>query len=579
MSQEAVGQDLLSILRMFTSPTMGPFSNTNATPPMPPDPSMAGQANEEPPPGRPGMPPGFPQPVSRRVVADAANVPAAGAQATAGTSPRGPAPATPSQAQPAPVADPEHPEWLASQPDYQAFVAQQARLRKEALEQQRMDLLVGGLGRIAGSAVGDEGMANSAVGGIDTTKLPSNALPLDKFTSFKQRADDAAALVEDNKRIDTMLQDPQMKGRISKEVLLSLRANNKAAFTDIVKDYFSAESETKVLEDGTIVSRRKNSPPGTQFTPVNTDQAKAAAVDAARRKTEQEISSSKTSEEKTRQEIEQGKIDPAFKNDESLRVIARQLQMDPNDPAVIATIRTMSATQLQDAFKTVSTAAAGRNDPRKWESTEIENAQAGRGKLNSSISQIPTFENLTKILDKGKPRMGSWSADVMNAYYRNINTVLGSPLDEKTLGAGQFQAQVANLVRNVVKDYGSNASNADRMAASQEFGADTPPEVARAQLALVLKAKIWDVQKHNADIQDRIDNTDMSSGNKSALNAQKVSMPKVDDRILTSMNIMPGEVAALKAAVGTPEEAEMREAFQERHGRMVGEWALGELKR
>jgi hypothetical protein len=306
----------------------------------------------------------------------------------------------------------------------------------------------------------------------------------------------------------------------------------------------------------------------------------AAALEATKAgtlKTEQDTSKSKTDEMKVVQDIMQGRIDPSLQSPETLKVIAKQLAMDPNDPKVLKTLAGMSPTQLQETFKTTTTAAAGRNDPREWEGTEIKEKQAGRTKLNNSLGQIPTYENLQTLLAK-QPRQGSASADFINSYYRNINTILGSPLDEKTLAADQFNAQVSSLVRNAIKDYGANPSNSDRIAAGQEFGANVPPEVAKAQLGLVLKAKVWDVARHNADIQDRIDNTDMSSGNKAALKAQMVKMPAVSDQTLRAMNIPPGEVAVLKSTIGTPDEAEARATFEQRHGRMLGDWALGELK-
>lgn len=573
MSQEAVSQDLLSILKMFTSPRMGPFENTNAPAPQPPPESIA---NAAPPPNFnsgneqqsalpfSGPQGGPPQPVSRRVVpdGDAANQPAPGAQESKLTLPPpgsgAPAPGLAGQP-PVAAGAGTMPDFVSSNPVWQAWEAQRRRLYQEAVERQRLELSASGFGDIArafGANVSG-GVGGAGGGGItspgSSAATGSGALTMEQFAAFKKAQDDAAAEKQDMERIDRIVNDPQMKGRVSKDVLLTLRANHKEAFTALLKDYFSPDSDTKVLEDGTIVSRPKGAPSGTPYTPVTEDPMKKALKTVELAKGSQEL------------------IDPALASDTNLRAIAKLLNM-PDDPASLDTLRRTSLKELQERVTKVQTAAAtGSGGPRGWVTKEIESRAEQRGVIRKSVDQLPKLEYLVGKIDDGM-RTGSWIGDTINRFNREIGTFIG--VERGTRNADEYNAAVQEQVQQVIKQYGSNASDRDREAATASFGGGLGPESAREQLAFVAKAKVWQVAAHNADIQDRLDRAGLTQSEKEQLEAQKVAYPKPTEQNLRTMNIDPAAVAALKSSPTPAVKAE----FRERYGDTMAEWVLGEVQ-
>jgi hypothetical protein len=386
-----------------------------------------------------------------------------------------------------------------------------------------------------------------------STATGSSALSLDEFSRFKGAADAAIENAEDLRRIDRIVSDPKMKGRVSKDVLLTLRANDKGAFTGLVKDYFSADSDTKVLEDGTIVSRPKGAPSSTPYEAVNEDAMKKALKTVELQKNAQEL------------------IDPRLQSDDTLREAARILNV-PDTPASLDQLRRTSPKELQERITKVQTAAAtGSGGPRGWVNKEIEAKAEARGKIRSSVDQLPKLEYLVGKIDDGM-RTGSLVGDTINRFNREVGTFIG--VERGTKSADEYNAAVQEQVQQVIKQYGSNASDRDREAATASFGGGLGPASAREQLAFVAKAKVWQVFNHNADIQDRVDNAGLTAGEREQAAAQKASYPKPTEQNLHTMNIAPVDVAALKAS---PTPA-VRAVFREKYGDVMAEWVLGEAQ-
>lgn len=568
MSTAAAGQDILSILKMFTSPRMGPFESTNAPAPQPPPESVANAApgaftsGNEQQSALPTPDAGPPQPVARRVVPDGGdpNAPAPGATPAAlklpapGTGAPGPGLAT--QPPPGPGTG-TMPDFVSNNVVWQAWEAQRRRLYEEAQERQKIDLSASGFGDIArafgGTVTG--GVGGAGGGGItspgSSAATGQSSLSLEQFALFKKAQDDAVAERADLQRIDRIVADPRMKG-VTKDALLTLRANDKDKFAGLIKDYFNGETVTHTDSDGNVWSRPKFG----EGTPqkIIDDPSKAQANLLDRIVKGQEV------------------INPALQSDDVLKQIARATnQPHPDDPRTLAMLRSMAPKELQDMVKTTATAAAGVSQPREWEGKEIEEKRQARTKINESVSALPRLEYLVSKIDDGM-RTGSWTADRWNDVNRNLGAFIG--VEQGTKNADDYNAAVQQEVQKVIKQYGSNASNSDRIAAEASLGAGTSPETARTQLGYVAKSKIWEVTKHNADIQSRLDRGIMTDQNGRSLEAQKADYPKPTESVLHTMNIDPEAVTALKSS---PTPA-VKAAFRDRYGDTIAEWILGEAK-
>ena len=161
----------------------------------------------------------------------------------------------------------------------------------------------------------------------------------------------------------------------------------------------------------------------------------------------------------------------------------------------------------------------------------------------------------------------------MQSALEEIGYFIGLPKGAQS--SQEYAAAVQNSVRTVLKTYGSNATEGDRQAAERSFGAGLNPAAARTQLALVAKSKIWEVEAHNADIDDRANNAGMTEANRQAILAQKVTYPPADEELLKIMNIPRGQVDVLRQFAGTPQEAEARREFDRANGKNLSKWILG----
>src|SRR5262245_56385196 len=147
MATDDIGQDILSILRVFGNGRMvGQGVSTNDPPPS----SDAARAQSDP--ARYGMPPGgVPQPIRTRVVADPESTGSV-RRPIAGSPPA--AVPVASGAIPAATTGTPMPDYITSQPDYQAFVAQMNRRRAEQLQQEAIQSVFGGAGQLIGGLTG-----------------------------------------------------------------------------------------------------------------------------------------------------------------------------------------------------------------------------------------------------------------------------------------------------------------------------------------------------------------------------------------------------------------------------------------
>jgi hypothetical protein len=405
MSTAAAGQDILQILRMFTSPRMGPFDNTNAPSPAPPEPnSDAARAISDParygggdqaaaiavdpeagkrPPAPAAPPPTAPPvPVGRRVLPDP------GSTGSVGGSPPAAALGAPAGA-PAGSAD-----WLAGNPVAQQWFRQVQEAKAEAARQQSFDLIGSGISDLAG------GKYTAGGGGGGAGASPTNIrgdLSVEQLQKFYDADVSAKNLKEDTARIDRIVADPRMKG-VSKDALLTLRANNAPAYAKLIADYFSGETDTKTLEDGTIVSRPKNGPADAPYVPVIGDPAKAA-------KSAADLAKTKADTEKLKQEL----FDPATANtDEVLRQQAIAMGRNPDDASFIAYLRSVPLPKRQEMLeKNLTAQAAAGGGPAKIFGEEYaKGAVSSIDKGKKSIAGMPVTGKALGMLTNDKAWTG-----------------------------------------------------------------------------------------------------------------------------------------------------------------------------
>jgi hypothetical protein len=223
MSVDAAGQDILSILRMFTSPRMGPFDNTNAPSPAPPEPNSDAaraisdparygggdqaaavavdpQAGKRPPAPAAPPPPAPPVPVGRRVLPD-----------VAATGSVGGSPPTASAAAPAGSAD-----WLSGNPVAQQWFRQVQEAKAEAARQQSFDLIGGGIADLSGGKYAAGGPGG---GGVSPSGIRGD-LSVEQLQKFYDADVGAKARLRLNQTVDQILKENPGMSRAAVEAMV-----------------------------------------------------------------------------------------------------------------------------------------------------------------------------------------------------------------------------------------------------------------------------------------------------------------------------------------------------------------------
>ena len=341
MSVDAAGQDLFSILRMFSSKRMGPFENVNAPSPMPPPMQIGGAEADQSQLGGPRPPVAAPPPPPPPPPdAGAADQPAPGAVESifAGSTAGRPAPepvsrrvVAPPDAAPA-ARDAAQPEWMTNNPVWQAWNAQKQKELAEYKREKALDDIIGGIGGMAGALSGDKTLRESGTSLGGTREKPNKYLSLQEIAAFHKSHEEGLKEAEkkrldalDNARMDEILRDPKMKG-VTKEALQSLKHNDEKAYAALLKDYYSQESVTHTDENGNWISVPKHGQ--ADPTVLWTDPVKAAQKQV---------------------ELEKGKRDlpGGGSSQEELRETARQLGKDPDDPNVMTWLSGMTPNARQ----------------------------------------------------------------------------------------------------------------------------------------------------------------------------------------------------------------------------------------
>lgn len=398
MAYQDVGNDLLSILRMFTSPTMGPFSNTNVTPPFPPgseEAKKAGQGDEDPLIPPPSTPMAYasgrtPSPVARRVIQPPKPIPA-GPALRKPVLPSTPAPVAP--AAPPAATDPTVPDFVASSPAYQAWAAQVAKERADAIEQQRLQL---GLGGLAGAINALQGGSGSGGAAVAQAPLPSRNLSLDQFKAFQN---EATAL--ENRR-EALKRIPAIAAHlgVNEQDLLAMYNEDQKKFAETI----SEAMKTKTLEDseGNVRERSLIGGPG-GWKIVITDPVKSAKARADVNKTLAETNKTITEDEVKKLELLD---EAALKAPENLA----RLEKVTGIPA--ATLATYDAKSIVEAAKQVAVSAATGQGAARTQvgAKQVEEAQ----KIIDTTSQTRSERAMRRrILERGAVQTGFPGAETL----------------------------------------------------------------------------------------------------------------------------------------------------------------------
>jgi len=256
-----------------------------------------------------------------------------------------------------------------------------------------------------------------------------------------------------------------MKGRLSKETLLTLRANNPEAFAKIIADYNSPDSDTKTLEDGTIVSRPKNSPSDTPYKPVATDQAKAAKAAADLANQQQQTATSKSTEEKNKVDTlkaSQSIADPEKANSpEVIQSIADTLKEK------YSTIEAMSITERFDALSKYRVSAA-----QGATAETIKSAGGRRDAAHTAVQKtsrdIASREMRRAILESGRLNTGWTGSKTIGEIA--VTLFPGSDKAEAERLTRQFLAESSDEVISAGADMKGAFSDPDRQMLQEAVG-------------------------------------------------------------------------------------------------------------
>jgi len=338
---------------------------------------------------------------------------------------------------------------METQPDYIAYLAQLRKRQAEAAQEQALANIFGGISEFAEARSGGGGGASHS----KVVERPSGDLTLGQFGEFQKRKEGIIATAEDNKRIDSIVADPRVGGRISKEALLTLRANNPPAYAKLVADFFDPQTDTKILEDGTFVSRAKNAPAGTPYLPTGTvDTAKGEKSAADLEKTKAEtgkigVETDKAREEITKTQLEQLEVQARTGKTITEDQVKKLELLDPKE------LKSPENLERLSALTGIPAETLATMDPKSIVSETgkiLTSQQQGQGAARTQIAGKQVEEG-QKTLDKASMDMAERAARRAVLERTKLNTgYLGAETFGQlavTLFPGSEQAEAERLTR------------------------------------------------------------------------------------------------------------------------------------
>jgi hypothetical protein len=319
-----------------------------------------------------------------------------------------------------------------TQPDYIAYLAQLRKRQAEAAQEQALANVFGGLGEFAAARSGGGGGGSQS----KQVEVPTGDLTIGQFGDFAKRKAGLEAEAGELARIDRIVADPRMKG-ISKDQLLSMRANNKDAYAKFLQDWVSGETETHfdpVTHD--ILSRPKYGPADRPYERIaNVPGREQAAATLAKTQGEIAKAAAETEKitgvdtEKAREDIAKSKLDQIKTQSETGKIdvekAVKELELlDPKalkSPENLARLETLSGIPAStlatmDPKSIVSETGkiiTAREQSRAGEQTKIAGARIETSQKNIDKASVNISERAMRrdLLDKGEMPTGYPGAD------------------------------------------------------------------------------------------------------------------------------------------------------------------------
>lgn len=426
------------------------------------------------------------------------------------------APAAPTPVQTRPVQEGENPSAFTLQ---NFMKIQEAQRRAAAQESMWNDLAQGGAG-LGAALTGSPSTAQAltAISGHKAAQQPAGGvgnLTAEAFLKFGERAEN----LQKTARLKGAIPTLSKQYNLSPEGLQAILDTNPNALSEIIKTHNDPTREIKVLDDGRILSIRKNAAPGEQPIELGVDQGKVAQKQLHEAQTAAAVGGEKRAGEAAELATkEQAASDAALQQlstqtgvpIETLRGMsvkerADLLRQQVKPPEPTAEQKTLIQINRERAAqdKPPLTMAEYKADEAK-KTAELKRIEAGFGPIAAdAVKTAREAKTSAEALDPGfaaREAMrgnlfrtgegivaGSALSPTMLAIRKVIATARGVT-DDKVTNTEAMGAASAQEVLAMVKQLGAGTSisNADREFAEKMSGANvtTDPESIRRIMAL-----------------------------------------------------------------------------------------------